>query len=96
MTRQVIGTVAIAIVGILNFVSYAPQIIKLLKTKKSDDIAMSSWIIWVISSICYLIYSITIAEIMLIIECSLEFSLNITVLILTKKYRGGNNNGAAV
>ena len=67
--------------------SYMPQITKLIKTKKSGDIAIASWVIWLLASTSYVIYSFIVADFMLIVSCMIEFILNSIILILTVRYR---------
>ena len=43
-------------ITIAGFISYTPQILRLLKTKSSDDCSIASWVIWNINSSLYLIY----------------------------------------
>ena len=54
-----LGNCLLGIVSVCTFISYFPQTVKLLKTKKSDDLSISSWILWVISSISYTAYAIS-------------------------------------
>lgn len=43
-------------ITIAGFISYLPQIIRMIKTKSSEDISISSWLIWTMNSVLYLIY----------------------------------------
>ena len=85
--KESICNILLIIVSICTIISYAPQIIQLIKTKKSEDIAVSSWVLWTTASTSYLIYSFIVADFMLIVSSLLEFSLNLTVLILSIKYK---------
>lgn len=67
-------------------ISYLPQIIKLIRTKKSEDISICTWIIWVVSSLSYLVYSFLDGDFMLIVSSALEFGMSIIILVLTLKY----------
>ena len=83
-----LGNCLLGIVSICTFISYFPQTVKLLKNKKSDDLSIPSWILWVISSLSYTIYAIFISEdVMLIFETSLELFFCLLILLLTIKYR---------
>lgn len=83
--------ILLAIVAICTFVSYMPQVIKILKTKKSNDISICSWILWVISSSSYTLYAyIASTDIMLQIETTIELIFCITILILSIKYQHKN------
>lgn len=43
-------------ITIAGFISYLPQIIRMIKTKSSEDISISTWLIWAMNSTLYLIY----------------------------------------
>ena len=83
-----LGNILLGIVSICTFVSYFPQTVKLIKTKKSEDLSLYSWILWVISSFSYTLYAIIVSkDFMLIFETSLELSFCLIILILAIKYR---------
>ena len=46
-------------VALIPYISYMPQIIKILKTKSSEDISVTSWILYVtgstLASICNIV-----------------------------------------
>lgn len=82
------------IVTVCDYISYAPQLLKLIKTKKSEDISVGSWILWTISSICDAAYAILLGRYELIVASSSGLALNGLVLILTiyygKRYNSEN------
>lgn len=39
-----------------GFVSYIPQVIRLIKQKSSEDMSVTTWVIWTINSSLYLLY----------------------------------------
>lgn len=41
-----IGNFLLGIVSLCTLLSYLPQAIKLVKSKKSNDLSITSWIIW--------------------------------------------------
>lgn len=83
-----LGNILLGIVSICTFISYFPQTVKLIKTKKSNDLSIQSWILWVTSSLAYTIYAITVSkDFMLIFETSLELAFCLIILILAIKYR---------
>ena len=89
-----LGNVLMGIVSICTFISYFPQTVKLIKTKRSEDLSIQSWILWVVSSLSYTLYAIIISkDFMLIFETSLELSFCLIILVLAVKYRknGGSN-----
>lgn len=90
-----LGNVLLGIVSFCTFVSYAPQTIKLIKTKKSEDISLLSWALWVISSLSYTLYAVLVSkDAMLIFETCLELFFCLLILNLATKYRKKemNNN----
>jgi MtN3 and saliva related transmembrane protein len=79
------------IVTICTYISYVPQIVKLIKTKKSEDLSITSWILWCISSVANLVYSIILGRYELIIASVSEFLLISIVLFLSIYYNYKNN-----
>lgn len=83
-----LGNILLSIVSFCTFISYLPQTLKLIKTKKSGDLSIQSWILWVISSLSYTIYAIIVSKDgMLIFETSLELFFCLLILSLSIKYR---------
>ena len=78
-----LGDVLLGIVTLCTLLSYLPQAIKLIKTKKFNDLSAISWIIWVVSSFSYTLYAFLCSnEFMLRVETTLEFSFCLIILIL--------------
>ncbi len=83
-----LANILLGTVSMCTLVSFLPQAIKLIKTKESDDISVSSWILWVISSLSYVLYAyLCTNEFMLRLENTLEFSFCLLILFLTLLYR---------
>ena len=83
-----IGNVLLGIVSLCTIISYVPQIIKLIKTKKSDDISSSSWMLWVISSLAFTLYALIInKDLMLIFKALLELMFCSVILLLSLIYK---------
>ena len=83
-----IGNVLLGIVSLCTIISYVPQIIKLIKTKKSDDISSSSWMLWVISSLAFTLYTLIInKDLMLIFKALLELMFCSVILLLNLIYK---------
>lgn len=83
-----LGNILLGIVSFCTFISYFPQTIKLLKTKKSDDLSIQSWILWVTSSLSYTLYAVLVSQDgMLIFETCLELFFCLLILILAIIYR---------
>lgn len=74
--------------SICTFISYFQQIVKLLKTKSSNDLRINSWLLWVISSTAYTLYAIIFSkDVFMIFETSLELFFCLTILLLAVIYR---------
>ena len=85
---EVLGNVLLIIVSICTFASYFPQIVKCLRTKKSEDLSIWSWILWVISSLAYTLYAVLCQDnFMLIFETSLELLFCVIILICAIVFR---------
>lgn len=83
-----LGNILLTIVSFCTFISYLPQTLKLIKTKKSDDISIQSWVLFVTSSLSYAIYAFAVSkDIMLIFETCLELFFCLLILLLSIKYR---------
>ena len=83
-----LGNILLGIVSICTFISYLPQTLKLIKTKKSEDLSIQSWILWVVSSVSYTLYAVIVSkDFMLIFETSLELTFCLIILVLAIKYR---------
>lgn len=83
-----LGNILLGIVSICTMISYLPQTIKLIRTKKSDDLSINSWVLWVISSFSYTLYAVLCSkDFMLIFETSLELGFCLIILLLALKYK---------
>ena len=43
-------------ITITGFVAYIPQIVRLIKEKSSEDMSITTWVMWTINSGLYLLY----------------------------------------
>ena len=69
------GEILLGIVTLCTCISYLPQTLKLIRTKKSSDLSIKSWILWVISSLSYTLYGyLCTNDFMLRVETTIEFS----------------------
>ena len=83
-----LGNFLLGIVSICTFISYLPQIVKLIRSKKSEDLSISSWILWGISSLSYTLYAICVSkDFMLIFTTILELTCCLLILLLAIRYR---------
>lgn len=80
--------ILLGIVSVCTFISYFPQIVKSLKTKKAQDLSIGSWVLWVVSSIAYTLYAILCtSSVMLIFETCLELGFCLIILICAIVFR---------
>lgn len=50
-------SIFLVIIGIFQLIAYVPQIVKLIKTKKSEDLSLSSWFLWLVVDACWVGHS---------------------------------------
>ncbi len=85
---ETLGNVLLAIVSICTFISFFPQIVKYLRTKKAQDLSIWSWVLWVVSSLSYTLYAVLCTNtIMLIFETSMELLFCVIILICSIVFR---------
>ena len=85
---EILGNILLGIVSVCTFVSYFPQIVKCLKTRKSEDLSVWSWVLWVVSSLAYTLYAILCQNtFMLIFQTSLELMLCLIILVCAIVFR---------
>ena len=88
-----LGNILLGIVSFCTFISYLPQIIKLVKTKKSNDLSVKSWILWVVSSISYTLYAFLCSnDFMLRFETFMESFFCLVIMLLAIAYRKNKDN----
>lgn len=84
--REIVLYTTMWIVTVCTYVSYIPQLYKLIKTKKAEDLSITSWVLWMVSSLANLIYSVLLGRFELIVASVSEFILISAVLFLTVYY----------
>ena len=78
--KTVIAFILLFICTIFNLFGYLPQIIQIIKTKSSDDISISSWLIWIFSETCYLCYVLLESPELGVVFIAV---LNLTLIVIT-------------
>lgn len=81
--QQIIGIVA----GICTAVSLLPQLIKILREKKVEDISYFMLLILMTGLAGWVWYGILIEDYPIIVTNSFSFLVNVAILILRFKYR---------
>ena len=75
----------------LQLVACIPQIVKILKTKRADDLSLASWLVWIATDLSYLGYVLLeTPEIGVIFIAMLDLVSNMTVFLLTAYYQKHN------
>lgn len=72
----------------LSIWAYVPQIRHLLQEHCSAGISIKAYVIWIISSVCILLYSISIVAVVIIVMQIANLLAIYTILIFAKKYQG--------
>jgi len=73
--------------SILTAVASLPQLVKLIKEKKADDISIFMYCVLLAGLTLWIIYGIVKTDWVLIISNSVSVLLNLTVFILTLIYK---------
>lgn len=84
--REIVLYATMWIVTVCTYISYIPQLYKLITTKKAEDLSITSWVLWMISSLANLIYSVLLRRFEFIVASVSEFILISAVLFLTVYY----------
>ena len=74
------------IAGIIGTLAYAPQIHHIIKTKNAKGISVKAWLLWLLTGLIILVYSVHKGDIVFITLTTLNSISIITVLILAFKY----------
>ena len=93
MKETIIWIIGSIITGLI-LISYLPQTIKLIKTKRSDDISDATWLLFSVTASLYLImFILEQASIKLIILQVIEVSFCWLTTILSIIFKKGKGNG---
>lgn len=79
--------VAATIMGFVMSLGYYPQAWKMYKTKRSDDISLSTFLILGLGTTTWLLYGIVLRDIPIILGFALGVIGSWTVLFLAIRYR---------
>ena len=79
---DIIGYVA----GFIAMMSFLPQVIKTLRTRRTDDISMGMLLLTLITNILYVIYGLLLGLYPIIIMISIMTCIIILQIILTMKW----------
>jgi MtN3 and saliva related transmembrane protein len=73
--------------GTLTTVAFIPQVIKIWRTKKADDISISMFLIFTVGVGLWMIYGIQIASLPVMLANAVTMILALIILILKYSYR---------
>lgn len=86
--KETIALVFLSIYTVLQLIACIPQIVKILRTKRADDISLTSWFFWLSTDLSYLGYILLKSpEIGVIFIAMLDLISNLTVLVLASYYQ---------
>lgn len=71
----------------LSIYAYVPQLKHLLKEHCSAGISIKMYVIWIISSVCILLYGISIRALVIIVLQVANLIAITTILVFAKKYK---------
>ncbi len=75
------------IAGILGMVSFIPQLVKTIKTKKCDDISIGMLWLFIVTNLFYIAYGTLLLLWPVIITISIMTVIIMAQILLTLKYR---------
>jgi MtN3 and saliva related transmembrane protein len=81
---QIVGIIA----GILTAISMLPQLIKMIKEKKAEDISILMLIVLLSGLSLWIVYGIMREDLPIIATNAFSVLINITLVILRIKYSG--------
>ncbi len=67
--------------AILTTVAFLPQLIKTVKTKKADDVSLTTLIMFIIGVLSWIIYGYKISSLPILVANLITFLLNLFILI---------------
>ena len=67
--------------AILTTAAFLPQLIKTLKTKKADDVSLTTLVMFIIGVLSWIIYGYKISSIPILIANLVTLILNLSILI---------------
>ena len=77
MNIEIFGYLA----AILTTAAFLPQLLKTLKTKKADDVSLTTLIMFIIGVLCWIIYGYEISSTPILIANLITLILNLMILI---------------
>lgn len=76
--------------------AFVPQLLKIIRTQKTDDISLIMYIIYIIGIVAWLVYGLLLNQLPIIIANIISFGFALTILIFKiksiKKQEKNNGN----
>lgn len=79
--KATIALILLSIYTVSEFIAYLPQIVKLIRTKSAEDISLASWLVWIVSGVCYLVYVLLESQ-----EAGIIFAASLNLFFVTFVY----------
>ena len=76
--------------GILTSIALLPQLIKIIRTKKADDLSWMTLLVLLSGLGIWVWYGVIKKDVPIIITNSVSIIINLLVIIFSLKYRNGN------
>lgn len=80
-------TLLLLITGSISVIATIPQIVKLIKTKQSEELSLISWTIWLMYQTVSFLYSIQIKSIAYTIINGVWICFYVLMVVLIIRYR---------
>ncbi len=77
--------------SVLTAISMMPQLIKIAKEKKADDVSLLMLLVLLSGLILWVVYGFMIEDYIIVVANSFSVLVNITVVILTLVYKKNNS-----
>ena len=74
-------------VTFVTLVGGVPQIVKILRTKSTEDLSLASYWLWFSSSLAYTTYSMQFEDVMLKVAACIDLFMTSFILLLLYVYR---------
>ena len=84
--------ILLTIIQVCTFLGYIPQMVKAIRTKKTEDVAISSWVLSFINASAYLVFGFYIGSTFIIITTTTEVILAFASVLILIKYRVKQSN----
>ncbi|MBC8551713.1 MAG: PQ-loop repeat-containing protein [Candidatus Brocadiales bacterium] len=75
--------------GLLAMISFLPQVVKTLRTKRADDLSMPMLLLTLTANILYVVYGLLLRLYPIVFMIGIMTGIVFLQIILTVKYRNG-------